>query len=209
MANAWLLRATIPSEEDPNKTINLIPIFKAKEIIAIGWPKLKNLAGKTKEEIKESVNDKYGYESIKLGNTYAVINIFVNDMQVGDLVIVPNGDEIHFAEITNDYIFNDSSELSLIPHTRKVEWKGVVLRDDLPEELRKSLRVLRTAANLTKHYNGFMEIINGTYVDTTPQTIYLEYPLRPDFIVKFAIPKDMTATEANRLSKYISTLYFD
>ncbi len=208
MANAWLLRATIP-DEDPNKTVNLIPTFQINNIIAIGWNDLGNISGKTKEEIKQAVSDTYHLESIKLGNTYAVINLFVNDMQIGDLVIIPNGSEIHFAEITSDYIFNDSSDLSLTPHTRNIEWKGSILRDDLPEELRKSLRVLRTAANLTKHYNGFMEIINGTYVNTTPQNIYLEYPLRPDFIVKFAIPKDMTENEANRLSKYIATLYFD
>ena len=208
MANAWLLRATIP-DEDPKKTVNLIPIFQKNNLIAIGWNDLGNLGGKTKDEIKQAVSDTYGLERIKLGNTYAVINLFVNDMQIGDLVIVPNGGEIYFAEIVSDYIFNDSSELSLIPHTRKVEWKGVVLRDDLPEELRKSLRVLRTAANLTRHHEGFTKVINGTYIDTTPQNIYLEYPLRPDFIVKFSIPKDMTATEADRLSKYIATLYFD
>ena len=78
MANAWLLRATIP-DEDPKKTVNLIPIFQKNNLIAIGWNDLGDLGGKTKDEIKQAVSDTYGLERIKLGNTYAVINLFVND----------------------------------------------------------------------------------------------------------------------------------
>lgn len=209
MANAWLLRALIPNKKEPEKSINLLPVFLKHNLIAIGWNELEDLTGKSADDIKEAVEGAYGFKSFQLGNAYAVINIFVNKMQIGDLVIVPNGNEIHFARITGNYAFNDTVELSIIPHTRLAEWKGSVLRHDLPDKLRRPLRVLRTAANITKYYDDFIKIIDGSYIDNKTQTIPVEYPLRPEFIVKFSIPKDITANEANRLSQYIATLYFD
>ena len=201
MANAWLLRANI--EE------TIIPLFKKYNIVAIGWGDVGDLSGKTKEDIKNITSETYNLTGVKLGNSYASINMFVNDMQEGDIVVIPDGEEVYLVEITGGYVFNDTPEFSIAPHTRTIEWKTTVKRDELPDELRRALRVMRTTASLSKHYDGFLKVINGSHEASKSKVIEVAYPLRSDFIVKFAIPNNMTANEANRLSKYISTLYFD
>ncbi len=70
MKNAWLLRAK------PGK-INRLPEFLERNLIAIGWPALGNLKGKSKVEIKEL--------SSQLSNPQLeAIDNYVNRKQLGD-----------------------------------------------------------------------------------------------------------------------------
>lgn len=200
MANVWLLRA---AATEPI----VLETFKSKGIIAIGWSETNDLTGKSKEELKDILNKAYGIEGIKLGNSFAIVNIFLNEMQPGDFVLTPSNNIVNIGIITGDYVYNKEL-LSEYPHTRPVEWKCQIARDSLSDALRGSLRVIRTAANLSKHYSEINAFVNGESIQAKPQVLDLSYPLRPDFIVKFSIPANINEDEANRFSKYISTLYF-
>lgn len=145
---------------------------------------------------------------------YATVDIFVNQMQKGDLVLVPDGDDIYFGEVMSDYyldssVDNDSEGYS---HQREVKWLSNTSRKSLSKELRSSLKVHRTTANLSHHTNEigalaqskpFTPLTNGI-----TNVIEVTYPLRPDFTVIFTIPTDISSDEANRLSIYFKSLYF-
>ena len=144
--------------------ITRIDEFRKYGIIAIGWPGTGSLVGKTREELKTSLSgEPYNYSGLELGNAYATAEIFLSQMKIGDIVLVPNGDDIYFAEIISDY-FMDSAVNDLDQgycHQRKVRWLSDTSRRDLSKELRSSLRVHRATARLTKHIDEIHALAHG------------------------------------------------
>ena len=61
-------------------------------------------------------------------------------MQKGDLLLVPDGEDIFFAEVTGDYTFSAALCSEGYPHQRKVKWLKNVSRSDLSMALRSSLK---------------------------------------------------------------------
>lgn len=203
--NAWLVRPI------PHGT-NRINEFRTQNIIAIGWPKIGDLTGLSREELKTLLNGPpYELDGLELGNAYATIDIFVNQMNIGDTVLVANGDDIYFAEITSDYQFDISVDPDGFSHQRQVRWLSNTSRKELSKELRSSLKVHRTTANLSHHVDEIKALATGNPVSRVAQsvtTINVSYPLRSDFTVEFKIPADISKTEAERLSTYFRSLYF-
>lgn len=207
MLQAWLLR---PSPSGKNR----ISEFKQDSIIAIGWPDVGNLSGKNHDQIKSSLAaPPYEYTSIKLGTVSAMLDIFINRMNVDDLVLVPDGDDIHFCIVQSDYFF-DTHHASEYPHQRKIEWLSSTQRKALPIELRKSLKIPHTTTDLSKHYDVIKAL---AYEEDLPQestepeeesTVSVDYPIRPNLNVTINIPRDITKTEAERLGDFIKTIYF-
>lgn len=209
MNHAWLVRP-YPHHTD----INRVKEFKEQEMVAIGWPALGNLTGKSREDIKQMLCGKpYELTGLTLGNTYPTIDNFVNRMHVGDLLLVPDGSAIYFAEVRSDYYFNEEydNDDTGFPHQRKVKWLCSVSRADLSKKLRDSLKVHRTTADFSKHFEEINALAHGRdYQETSVETATIEvtYPLRKDFKITFEIPADMTRDEAKRVSQYFETLYF-
>jgi predicted Mrr-cat superfamily restriction endonuclease len=207
MKNAWLVRP-FPHE------IKRLDEFKAKNIIAVGWPGIGDLTGETRENIKTILSSKpYSLSGIALGNAYATIDIFVNRMQTGDLVLIPDGEDIYFAKITGSYYLEKSVDNNTdgYPHQRKIKWLSNVSRKDLSTALRSSLKVHRATADLGKHYDEINALSHGeVFQEETSATeaLAVTYPLRSDFSVSFNIPIDINRTEAKRLSAYLESLYF-
>ena len=206
MKNAWLVRPY------PCK-IRRLDEFKEQNIIAVGWPNIGDLKGKSRQDIKEILSDApYCLTGLELGNAYATIDIFVNRMNIGDLVLIPDDDDIYFAEITGDYYMNASADNDDLgyPHQRKIEWLARTSRKNLSKQLRSSLKVHRTTADLSKHFDEINALSKGQKYEENRDslTIPVSYPLRPDYVVSFNIPSDITKEEAHRLSAYLGTLYF-
>lgn len=211
MSKAWLMRP-FPHEK------NRINEFKSNNIVAVGWPLIGDLTGKSREDIKSILQGPpYNYTSLQLGNAYATVDILVNQMSIGDLALIPNGDDIYFAEINSDYKYDQSKDSNDegYPHQRKVSFlSGPISRSQLPEALRKSLKVHRATADLSKHYDSIRSLSEGNSVVTSAPTnqsefIDVEYPLRPGVIVKLSIPNDINQNEALRLSDFVKTLFFE
>ena len=101
MIRAWLIRPL------PLNGVNRVKEFKENGFVAIGWPQTGSLKGKTKEEIRALISQPpYSYAGVILGNYTATIDIFVNQMRVGDLLLMPNGEDIHLGQIVGDYDFD-------------------------------------------------------------------------------------------------------
>ncbi len=214
MAKAWLLRP-YPHNHD----ICRLDYFRENNLIAIGWPGIQSLAGKSRDQIKEILEGPpHNLQSLQLGNAYATIDILVNQMQPQDYVLVPNGDEIYFAKITSSYQYDPEKDNDTegFPHQRKVTWlRGPISRSELPATLRNSLKVHRTTADLSRHYEIIKAFAEGT--DLPHQTsevqpsdfIVVDYPIRPGVLAKISIPQDITQTEASRLGDFVKTLFFE
>lgn len=210
MSKAWLVRP-IPHG------INRMEEFKSNNIVAVGWPLIGDLTGKSREEIKSILQGPpYNYSSLKLGNSYATIDILVNQMSIDDLALIPNGDDIYFVKINSNYHYDLSKDTNDegYPHQRKVSFlAGPINRSQLPEALRKSLKVHRTTADLSKHYDVIKSLSEGNTIINAPLTNIneftdVEYPIRPGVFVKLSIPNDLNQNEASRLSEFVKTLYF-
>ena len=204
MKNAWLIRP-VPHGK------NRVTEFREKGIIAVGWPCIGNLKGKSREDLKLILSKSpYTLTGLALGNAYATIDIFVNQMEVGDLLLMPNGEDIYLGEVTSDYYLdsNVDTDDEGYSHQRSAKWLVNISRQDLSMDLRLSLKVHRTTANLSHHADEIRALCKGEKLVTTNDFIEVKYPLRPDFEVSFKIPKDINSDEAQRLSSYFASLYF-
>lgn len=207
MKNAWLVRPY------PHG-ISRITEFRQKNIIAVGWPGIGNLTGKSREDIKQILaGQPYELSGLALGNAYATIDIFVNRMSIGDLALVPDGQDIFFGEICSDYFLDTTvdNQQDGYPHQRKIKWLNNVARDELSKGLRTSLKAHRATADLSHHYDEILALAHGqNYQIETPsvETISVSYPLRKDFMIMFDIPTDITKDEAKRLAQHLETLYY-
>lgn len=206
---AWMIR---PFPHN-NPRINE---FREKGLVAIGWPGIGDLTGKSREELKQLLSGKpYELDGLKLGQAYGTIDLFVNQIRPGDLVLVPNGDDIYFAEITGGYRHDPSVDNNVdgYPHQRAVSWfPATAARRDLSSALRISLRAPRTAADLSHHVQEIEALARGEAFQPAPAdasgTTQVSYPLRPGCEITFSIPNDITRQEAQRLSAYFASLYF-
>lgn len=191
---------------------NQMQAFYDNGIIAIAWPDTGDLSGMTREEIKELLSDEpHSLTGLNLGNSLATLNLFVNNMKIGEKVLVANGSEIYIAEIVGDYEFNKKYIGKGFPHQRKVTWLNRVPRDMLSRDLRMSLKVHRTAANLSKHSDEIELLAEGKSLESEKEDvdmIVVTYPIRNDLELSFSIPSDITKAEAERLSIYFKSLYF-
>lgn len=228
MENAWLIRPFPHGKERLSE-------FLERGIIAVGWPKIGDLTGKSRGELKEILSGPpYNYNGLRLGNAYASIDILVNQMHIGDLLLLPDNDDIYFGEITSEYYYDPSTDNDEdgYPHQRKIKWLTTIpiSRQSLSRDLRYSLKVRRTTANFSHHYAEIDALSHGrkfvassisseesvtlaapaSSTDAVENTnmIQISYPLRPDCMVTARIPKDINEQEAKRLGMYFSSLYF-
>ena len=210
MTKAWLIR---PFPHGNDRLSN----FKADNIIAIGWPDAPSFETKDKNDIRDILRSyPKNYSPHELGAAVATVNIFVNEISVEDLIVIPYDDDIYFAKVVSDYFFEDSKIDDGYPHQRKVEFlKGPISRNLLPDELRNSLRAPRTAADLSPHVNSIKSIVfedNSTPpepLQSSPDFMEVSYPLRTDLTCSITIPKDITKEEAARLGEFVKTLFFN
>ncbi|WP_256816078.1 restriction endonuclease [Cytobacillus sp. Bac17] len=158
--NVWLVRPL------PHGTNHMQDFLKHNRI-AVGYPVGKNLTNLDYSQIRQLLEQHSWEEGI--GN----VNTLVNVMNDGDIVVVPddNKKDVYFGEIDSDYIYEpllDKNKAgSGYPHQRSVKWffnKKPLLRSELPDELKGSMRYPGTIADLTKHYEIIMNVIYGDKV---------------------------------------------
>ena len=151
----WLVRT------NPEKT-NRLKEFLENDIIAIGWSNLLDLHDMPKSTIlAELSKNNYSCSNVKLG----VINHFVNNIQVDDLCIIPNGDKVYIAKVTSAYYYDATKVEDGYPHQRKVEFinkDNPISRASLPESVRKSLGAQNYVAHLKHRIDEFKAFLSET-----------------------------------------------
>ncbi|SYZ72202.1 hypothetical protein TRIP_C20317 [Candidatus Zixiibacteriota bacterium] len=125
--------------------------FLEKGMVAIGWPSTGDLASKTRDEIGNILKTTYytGASSGTLGQVTGIVNRFVNQIQEGDTIIVPDGNFIYLGTTTCTYEFRPELQADDqgYPHWVRVDWlfdKRPVVRAELPAILFDSLKGRQT-----------------------------------------------------------------
>ncbi|EQF28929.1 hypothetical protein QEW_0399 [Clostridioides difficile CD160] len=206
MKRAWLFRA-LPNNIDRMKE------FKANNLIGVGWDYVEDLSGKDINDIGEILN-KRNYKSPRsMSSDKSTLDIIANRMNIGDIVVVPHVDLVYIGEISTDYRYDETKATGEgYPHQRGVNWIGEpLLRNNLTLDLRSSLKVPKTCADLTHRYKDIQIALGEVTEDKLDEKefIIVEYPIRPDVNVKIEIPKDLKKSESVRIGEFIKTIFFD
>lgn len=214
--SSWVLRPTPHGQNRFND-------FLRNGIVAIGWPFVGDLSNKDAEDLKELLPNNY---------PYGTVNAFVNKIQPGDLILVPDDNEIAIAEVTGEYQYDMSkdNEEEGYPHQREVKWLAEgLLKKNIPAEIKNLFKSRWALINAAEHQKAIESLINRkrrgrppkTAVKNTPEEktrrksrsdsslLNIVYPLRPDVFVNLSVPRDMTKHEAQRLAKFCKTVYFN
>lgn len=209
---AWILRGK-PGEKDRETE------FFENNFFATGWGGIGDISGLSRKKIYEALelNSEYkNYNDNKKGMTAAILNYIANEIDVDNLVLMPNDKKIYVGKVSEAYFFDKNKNKETYPHTIKVKWEKIIFRDHLPIELRKSLRAWQTIANIDKHYNIVKKIfendnINESELNSIEDTNYLcgDYPLRKNLNIPYKVPTNMTKKEAERFGEFIKSLVLD
>lgn len=219
MNHAWFVRSVFDGKScvDWFKKLNIVAT-KVKSNNIDSSSQSTDFSGMTSEEIKRALSESpYELKGLELGNVCTPLDFFVNQMEPGDLVLVPDGDSINFARIDGDYMYEDDifpihkdkPGEPRMPHRRKVSWLGSTSRDDLSKKLRDALKNHRLVGDLSKYYREIEAKSQGQAYEQKKKTIEVRYPLRPDFEVTYTIPANMTEVEAERLSEHFRKIFFE
>ncbi|MEA5387246.1 restriction endonuclease [Haloarculaceae archaeon H-GB11] len=137
MANAWVVR---PKPHG----INRLDEFQEENIVAIGWPRIGNLAEATKPDIRERLQDAHDWNAHKIGQATGQIHRFSHGISEDDFVLVPSGSDVYVGRITSGYQWVEAMSGSGkgYPHQRDVEWlfDGAISRESLPGHLHDRLK---------------------------------------------------------------------
>ena len=108
--------------------------------VVIGWQVGNVLNFRDKESLRGQMKDEYpGLNGYQIGNITGQVWAFANEIQSGDMVLMPRGSVIAVGEICGDYEYDESATHGT-RHRRRVEWREKELsRSDLDGDLRNSL----------------------------------------------------------------------
>lgn len=144
-ANTWAIRPY------PHG-IYRVQEFMAHQMAALGWPLAGDLAGCDRERITGKLAP-YNESPRQLGQATGIVDRFVNQIEIGDAIAVPDGAEVYFGVVTGGYSFRESlaGDEEGYPHWIAVEYKfggHPVLREELPALLFDSLKGRQTVFSL-------------------------------------------------------------
>lgn len=121
--------------------------FLAHGTVAIGWPGLGDLTGVDRDEIRRRLKPQAYTRGgpHQVGRESGELDRFVNEMGIGDFVVVPDVADIYVAEVLSDYIYRADQERpdDGYSHWRMVRYlndRKPFAREDLPDELARALR---------------------------------------------------------------------
>ncbi len=135
-----------------------VPEFLRCRMAAIGWPASGDLTGLSRAQIATKLRESY-YASASaqsLGQVVGILDRFVNQVKVGDGIVVPDGDKVYFGRVASAYSFHPDLQVDGegYPH-----WIGVdycfdarpLLRLELPAVLFDALKGRQTVFGLPAH----------------------------------------------------------
>lgn len=152
----------------------------------------------------------YSYSGTSL-SSYGPLDVIANQIVIGDIIVCPHKDKIHFGVVTGDYTYDSTKDIDIggYPHLRNVNWKVAMSKNNLPSSLANAIKVPRGVANLKDYLIIINSIINQAQPPiNSEEMIEVNYPIRPDLNITVIIPKNLSQAEAVRLSDFIRALHY-
>ncbi|WP_432477401.1 AAA family ATPase [Nocardioides sp. GXQ0305] len=124
---------------------------------SIQWAELPEIAPKTaRSEIAKLVKQYLpDATAVSQGLSVGILNRFLNEMNVGDLVVTVDGPRVYVGEVAGEPTYTGEK---LVTRQRAVSWKNVenpFLRSDLPSDAADGLRGQLTLSDLSAHLADF------------------------------------------------------
>ncbi|OLT52002.1 hypothetical protein BJF89_06180 [Corynebacterium sp. CNJ-954] len=149
MSTVWLLRNDKLDDD-----------LERLGIVSIGWDGTPDLSSVNKDELKSILRKT---EPGKTPNSYAsdagVLLRFYGELAVGDIVVAPrqDGKHLRIGTVTGQYRFDENAATHR--HRRAVTWnRQGVARHDLPEEVRRGLKNIRTLSLVNHGVDEFRKM---------------------------------------------------
>jgi 5-methylcytosine-specific restriction protein B len=160
---AWLVRGANVSGT------NVLARWFKEGFCSIEWAELPEIVPKTpRSEIARLVKQYLpDATAVSQGLSVGVLNRFLNEMEVGDLVVTVDGPRVYCGQIVGDPTYVDEK---LVTRQRAVSWKNVdspFLRSDLPSDAADGLRGQMALSDLSTHLADFAALA-GIEADVLP-----------------------------------------
>ncbi|MDQ6468844.1 hypothetical protein RCC94_15200 [Exiguobacterium acetylicum] len=143
-------------------------LFLEEGFVCIGWPRIGNLEKADKEKIRQKLEERYHYEGQRLGAYTGVVNMFVNVVEPGDVILVPDGSIVHVG-IAGQYRYAkeyDDRDIGMC-HRRSVEWKATVAKSSLDQ---KVVDLVKNRGTMTKFSGKYEETGLDAVIDEEGNT---------------------------------------
>lgn len=110
--------------------IEMVQDFIEKSFICIGYSNIGDLTNKDKQEIQYNLESNYGYIDSQLRYHTRIVNLFVNTIKKGDVVLIVEDDWAHIG-ILGGYEYIYETEVIGTCHMRPVYWVKKIEKDKL------------------------------------------------------------------------------
>jgi predicted Mrr-cat superfamily restriction endonuclease len=172
MQQAFVLRIA-PSN------VNKVPLALKSDQIIIGWSATEGLLDETLswKAFRKKLQDNHYSEEKNLRRAGAAAGHmwrFIRDMNVGDLVVVPNGPKFYLAEITSDALYLPE-QIDDTRYRRNVRWlndKKPIPRDFAKAPLISRMKVYGTTALATDVLDDIRDALARAEAGSKPSFNY-------------------------------------
>ena len=143
--------------------------------VCIGWSDLGDLSEvSSKEELANLYDEYFDKNPRGKGQDVGQVWRFLNDMQIGDYVILAENSVFHIGRVESDYYYDntDNPEQSAdYKNNRTVRWlKKNISRNILSSNLHKSLMTAMSIFTLNDYKSAVADLLRGTYIKDEDRT---------------------------------------
>lgn len=149
----------------------LVDEFESRSLVAVGWENLGDVSDvRSYEGMKARFNstEEYSeYNGRRLAQWAGQLNRFAVEMEEGHLALSYDKTSHQYlvGEITGGYEWKPTDHPQGYPHVRRVEWTGIVSRDDLKTSTKNTLGSTLTVFSLDDCIDEIMGVLNGETPD--------------------------------------------
>jgi predicted Mrr-cat superfamily restriction endonuclease len=206
MLNTFLVRSKIGEN-------NFLNEFLEKNEIGVGYSSIGDLKKISKpyliEQLKKDIDAEDGR---KINTTLSFLWIFSKEMQIGDFVIVPDGDQLHVGKITSNYRYElpDDDSINYYCHKRSVVWlENKIIRHNLSDDFRQALQNRRSIGRLSLFSEELkVRLKNVDIKIKSTSTMNLSITLNDEYKIKIkGLPNKLSDDEYKLICAEIKKLY--
>lgn len=185
--NYWLVRTDSGKYYDH---------FNSSSFIALGWDAIdKKILKEVKSDAGalKSIVERYYKDDKQPGRTANQILSFINDIKVGDMVLIPSesSEQYMLGQVTSDLYFEKNENISVDPNKcpfikrRKVTWIKSFWKKDADSKLLKLSYRQQTVNEINEYKTFINRALYSAYIDAD-DNVHLTYGINIDDNINMA-----------------------
>lgn len=127
--------------------------FIENNFVALGWPLIGDLTGKSEEEIRVALDiDIYPFKTKRAFGLAVGFFMRLLSMKKGDIIVVPHDNKtITFLEVTSTYYYDEAFISDHMAHQVKTKFLKKISVSNIPLVFKKSIDTMATLISLNKY----------------------------------------------------------